>query len=187
MAEHGLYFFDWSRVPGGSIRGSARAAGAAIEADLAGMPRGTDVTLLGHSKGGNAVKHLLGGGGTLPARAVLIDAPLDWLRETASRLMGLGIEPCRLTAAECSIPCVTINNWLDPSGGRLSGLRNYQTLVWQDYLNPYPPHGMKGFLAQRVLQDIGALPPTPSEADVGTGGAGAPAGSAPVAGDEVGP
>jgi hypothetical protein len=100
--------------------------------------------------------------------------------------MGLGIEPCRLTAAECSIPCVTINNWLDPSGGRLSGLRNYQTLVWQDYLNPYPPHGMKGFLAQRVLQDIGALPPAQVEAGVGAGGAGAPAGASPVAGDEAG-
>jgi hypothetical protein len=186
MVEHGLYFFDWSRVPGGSIRGSARAAGAAIEADLANMPHGTDVTLLGHSKGGNAVKHLLGSGGALPSRAVLIDAPLDWLRETASRLMGLGIEPCRLTAAECPVPCVTINNWLDPSGGRLPGLRNYQTLVWQDYLNPYPPHGMKGFLAPRVLQDIGALPPAPGAPELVGGRAGEPAGEQLLAGDEAG-
>ena len=34
-------------------------------------------------------------------------------------------------------------------------------MVWQDYLNPYPPHGMKGFLAERVLRDVGALEPAP--------------------------
>jgi hypothetical protein len=163
MLRTGLHFFDWQRVPQGSIRGSARAAADLIAADLAALPAAADVTLLGHSKGGNAIKHLLAaerdwGQGAPPARAILVDAPVDWLRETVSRLMGLGIERCRLSGPSCTIPCVTINNWLDPSGGRLRGVRNYQTLVWQDYLNPYPPHGMKGFLAERVLRDVGALP-----------------------------
>jgi hypothetical protein len=76
--------------------------------------------------------------------------------------MGVGIERCRLVVDRCGVPCVTVNNWLDPSGGRLRGARNYQTFVWQDYLIPYPPHGMKGFLAELVLRDLGALPDRPT-------------------------
>jgi hypothetical protein len=119
------------------------------------------VTLLGHSKGGTAVKHLLAQPrdwpGARPARAIFVDAPLDRLRELVGSWMGLKIEACRLDGT-CGVPLATINNWLDPSGGRLKGVRNYQTFVWQDYLYPYPPHGMKGFLARRVLTDLGALP-----------------------------
>ena len=165
----GLWFFDWQRLPGGSIKGSMREAARLIAQDLAQLPPGADVTLLGHSKGGNAIKALLATpelrspAGARPARAILVDAPVDWLRETVSRWMGLGIERCRLGLGSgrdaCLVPVVTVNNWLDPSGGRLRGARNYQTFVWQDYLNPYPPHGMKGFLAERVLRDTGALPP----------------------------
>ena len=66
----------------------------------------------------------------------------------------------------------------DPIGGILQHLspsqisanpgiiKAYQTLlgggnqsIWQDYLTPYPPHGMKGRLATRVFRDLGALPP----------------------------
>jgi hypothetical protein len=160
MDTTGLRFFDWQRVPGGSIKGSARAAAGLIAQDLGRLPPDADVTLLGHSKGGNAIKWLLAaprdwGAGAKPARAILIDAPVDWLRETVCRWLGLGVERCRLSARDCPIPIVTVNNWLDPSGGRLRGARNYQTLVWQDYLYPYPPHGLKGFLAQRVLRDLG--------------------------------
>ncbi len=164
----GLRFFDWQRVPGGSIKGSIRDAAALIAQDLAELPAGADVTLLGHSKGGNAIKALLATPlllaetGAQPARAILVDAPVDWLRETVCRWMGFGIERCRLTVQECAVPVVTVNNWLDPSGGRLRGVRNYQTFIWQDYLNPYPPHGMKGFLAEQVLRDLGALPIEPA-------------------------
>ncbi|HET7770622.1 MAG TPA: hypothetical protein VFN74_17745 [Chloroflexota bacterium] len=155
-AEHGLYFFDWRRLPGGSLWASSRAAAALIEEDLAQLPAGADVTLIGHSKGGSALKHLLARGAK-PSRAIFIDAPLDRLRELAGMLLRLRTEPCSLDGS-CGIPMATINNWLDPSGGRLRGVRNYQTFIWQDYLYPYPPHGMKGFLAQRVLADLGALP-----------------------------
>jgi hypothetical protein len=163
MARSGLWFFDWQRVPGGSIRGSTREAAGEIAADLARLPRSPEVTLLGHSKGGSAIKALLAverdwDKGARPARAILVDAPVDWLREVAGRLMGLGLHRVRLSAATCSVPCVTVNNWLDPSGGRLAGFRNYQTLVWQDYITPYPPHGLKSFLAERVLREVGALP-----------------------------
>lgn len=166
MEATGLRFFDWHRVPGGSLRGSTRAAADLMADDLEHLPHTVDVTLLGHSKGGNAIKLLLAGErawqlGAKPARAILVDAPVDWLRETASRLMGLGIERCRLPAQDGAVVCATVNNWLDPSGGRLRGVRNYQTFIWQDYLHPYPPHGMKGFLAKRVLSDMGALPAEP--------------------------
>ena len=157
----GLWFFDWRRVDGGSLWGSSRAASEAIARDLAALPTDADVTLLGHSKGGTAVKHLLAQPrdwpGARPARAIFVDAPLDRLRELVGSWMGLKIEACRLDGT-CDVPLATINNWLDPSGGRLKGVRNYQTFVWQDYLQPYPPHGMKGFLARRVLTDLGALP-----------------------------
>ena len=59
MAAAGLRFFDWQRVPGGSIRGSTREAAHLIAIDLAELPASADVTLLGHSKGGNAIKLLL--------------------------------------------------------------------------------------------------------------------------------
>ncbi|HEX2032888.1 MAG TPA: hypothetical protein VHS99_01765 [Chloroflexota bacterium] len=186
MAATGLYFFDWRRVPGGSLRGSTRAAARLVIDDLATLPAGADVTLLGHSKGGNVVKHVLEGvslqvaGGasvTCPARAILVDAPVDWLRELACRLLGLGVERCQLPVGGGRVPCVTINNWLDPSGGRLPGSRNYQTLIWQDYLRPYPPHGLKGFMARRVLGDLGALPPEGAEGAQAPRGAHAPAGA----------
>ena len=161
MAEHGLYFFDWRRLDGGSLWASSKAAASLIAEDLAALPGDVDLTLIGHSKGGSALKHLLARGalprGAKPARAIFVDAPLDRLRELGGMLMGLKTEPCALDAS-CGIPMATVNNWLDPSGGRLRGVRNYQTLIWQDYLYPYPPHGMKGFLAKRVLRDLGALP-----------------------------
>ena len=161
MAEHGLYFFDWRRLPGGSLWASARAAAGHIAQDLAALPAGSDLTVIGHSKGGNALKHLLARGeplsGARTARAIFIDAPIDRLRELAGLLMGLKTEMCALDGS-CGVAMATINNWLDPSGGRLRGVPNYQTLIWQDYLYPYPPHGMKGFLAERVLRDLGALP-----------------------------
>ncbi len=167
MERTGLWFFDWRRVPGGSLWGSSRAAAHLIVQDLGQLPSDADVTLLGHSKGGNAIKHLLaaprewayaGAEGARPARAIFVDAPIDRPREWAGRLLRLRTEPCRLDGKRCAIPLATVNNWLDPSGGRLKGVPNYQTWVWQDYLLPYPPHGMKGFLAERVLRDLGALP-----------------------------
>ena len=162
MAATGLRFFDWQRVPGGSVRGAARAAADLIATDLAKLPAGSEVTLVGHSKGGSAIKHLLAAErdwatGARPARAIFVDAPVDRLRETAGRLMRLGVERCRLSANGQGVACATVNNWLDPSGGRLAGVPNYQTFIWQDYLSPYPPHGMKGRLAERVLRDLGAL------------------------------
>jgi hypothetical protein len=166
MDATGLHFFDWRRVPGGSTRGSARAAAELIAHDLAQIPATADMTLIGHSKGGSALKHLLAVDrewpGARPSRAIFVDAPVDWLREVCGGLMRLGIERCRLSATGCTIPMATVNNWLDPSGGRLEGVPNYQTFIWQDYLNPYPPHGMKGFLAERVLGDLGALPQQPA-------------------------
>jgi hypothetical protein len=164
-AESGLRFFNWELVPGGSIRGTVREAAEVLAADLGKLPQDADLTLIGHSKGGNVIKYLLSvpreWQGAKPARAIMVDAPVDWLRESVSWLMRVGIGPCRWPAAGCGVPVVTVNNWLDPSGGRLPGVPNYQTFVWQDYLNPYPPHGMKGFLAERVLRDLGALPPAP--------------------------
>jgi hypothetical protein len=161
-AATGLRFFDWSRVPQGSIRGSARTAADVVAADLAALPPDVDVTLIGHSKGGNVIKYLLSAPrewpGARPARAILVEAPVDWLREFVSWTFRLGIDVCSWPKGGCGLPVVTVNNWLDPSGGRLRGAPNYQTFVWQDYLNPYPPHGMKGFLAERVLRDLGALP-----------------------------
>ena len=164
MTENGLYFFDWRRLPGGSLWASARAAAALIAEDLAALPPETDLTLIGHSKGGNALKHLLARGtpetGAKPACAIFVDAPIDRLRELGGVLMRLKTEPCALDGS-CGVPMATVNNWLDPSGGRLRGVPNYQTFIWQDYLHPYPPHGMKGFLAERVLRDLGALPSGP--------------------------
>jgi hypothetical protein len=164
MCVTGLRFFDWRRVPGGSVKGLSRTAAAQIADDLARLPAGSDVTLLGHSKGGNAVAFVLAAHrdwaqGAQPARAVVVGAPVDAPRQLAGRLLGLGIERCRLSQRYLRVPCATVNNWLDPSGGRSRGARNYQTLVWQDHLEPYPPHGLKDFLAERVLSDLGALPP----------------------------
>lgn len=167
MVDTGLHFFDWRRLRGGSLWASSRAAAGLIGQDVAELPPGCDLTLLGHSKGGNAIKHLLASpeqwARARTTRAIFVDAPVDRLRELTGVLMGFKTEPCRLDAS-CGIPMATVNNWLDPSGGRLPGVPNYQTFVWQDYLVPYPPHGLKGFLAQRVLQDLGALP-SPSESE----------------------
>ena len=160
MQACGLLFFDWRAVPGGSIRGSVRAAQALLYEQMRGLH---NITLIGHSRGGNVIKYLLTAGHDWvevekPRHAIFIDAPIDWLREVCGWLLGTGIGPCRLCPEEVGVTCVTINNWLDPIGGRIRGARNYQTCIWNDYMRPYPPHGMKGRLARRVLADLGALP-----------------------------
>lgn len=169
----GIRFLDWRRVPGGSIRGRVDAAVALLVADLRAMPIGTPVTLIGHSKGGNVIKHLLAAdrrsreaglhpvweGGGAPAHAVIVCAPVDPVREVACAAMGLGVRPVRWPGGTPAIPMATVNNWYDPSGGRLAGVPNYQVRRWNDHFVPWPPHGMKSFLARRVLGDLGALPP----------------------------
>src|SRR5919199_72661 len=42
MDATGLRFFDWQRVPGGSIKGSIRDAAALMAQDLAQLPAGAD-------------------------------------------------------------------------------------------------------------------------------------------------
>ncbi len=171
-AETGMRFFDWRRLPGGSSFASVDSAVAMVIADLRNMVPGTSVTLIGHSKGGSVIKHLLiaahratkadlpvpwDGGATL-RHGICIDAPLDLIREVGCIM--LGIRPRIWPASRPGVPvtCATINNWYDPSGGRLAGVPNYQVRTWNDNFHPWPPHGMKSSLAHRVLGDLGALP-----------------------------
>jgi len=170
--ETGITFFDWRRLPGGSTFASVDRAVATVAADLRHMNPGTSVTLIGHSKGGSVIKHLLiaahratesdlpvpwDGGATL-RHGICIDAPLDLIREAGSIMFG--IRPRIWPASRPGVPvaCATINNWYDPSGGRLAGVPNYQVRTWNDNFHPWPPHGMKSGLARRVLGDLGAVP-----------------------------
>lgn len=168
----GIHFLDWRVVPGGSIRGVVADGVRLLRGRLDALPAGTTVTLLGHSKGGNVIKHLLADasrttgatvdpprGGVIPAHAVLLDAPVDPVREVACAALGLGIRPVHWRGSPAGLRMATVNNWYDPSGGRLAGVPNYQVRVWNDRFVPWPPHGMKSFLARRVLGDLGALPP----------------------------
>ncbi|MFM7196912.1 MAG: hypothetical protein ACKO2D_03385 [Chloroflexota bacterium] len=179
MRSSGVRFLDWRQVPGGSMFGKVDAAAAVLKGHLDELPPGTDVTLIGHSKGGNVIKRYLTGlpgarhtHGMQPAgdpelanlplrttsvRAVMICAPVDLVREIACAALGFGIRPTRWPGVPDSARVATVNNWLDPSGGRLHGVRNYQVRVWNDHFVPWPPHGMKSFLARRVLTDLGAI------------------------------
>lgn len=179
MRSSGVRFLDWRQVPGGSIFGKVDAAAALLQGHLDELPPGTDVTLIGHSKGGNVIKRYLTGlagarraDGQQPAgdpepsdrspritivRAVMICAPVDPVREATCAALGLGIRPARWLGVPDGARVATVNNWLDPSGGRLRGVRNYQVRVWNDHFVPWPPHGMKSFLARRVLTDLGAI------------------------------
>jgi hypothetical protein len=176
----GIRFLDWRRVPGGSIRGSVDDAFNLLDEHLRELPLGTDLTLVGHSKGGNVVKRFLahiadmhraddrqamtstvtvkGSPEGLAVRAAIICAPVDPLREVACAALGLGIRPVRWRGVPDGVRMATINNWFDPSGGRLRGVPNYQVRLWNDNFVPWPPHGMKSALARRVLADLGAIP-----------------------------
>ena len=173
--ETGIRFFDWRQLQGGSTFASVDKAVATVVADLRNMAPGTSVTLIGHSKGGSVIKHLLiaahrateaglplpwDGGATLH-HGICIDAPLDLIREVGSIMFG--IRPRFWPASRPGVPvtCATINNWYDPSGGRLAGVPNYQVRTWNDNFHPWPPHGMKSGLARRVLSELGALPGLP--------------------------
>jgi len=179
MRSSGVRFVDWRQVPGGSTFGTVDAAAALLQGHLDELPPGTDVTLIGHSKGGNVIKRYLteligarhaygmqAAGGSEPTnhspratnvRAVMICAPVDLVREATCAALGLGIRPTRWPGVPDGAQVATVNNWLDPSGGRLHGVRNYQVRVWNDHFVPWPPHGMKSFLARRVLTDLGAI------------------------------
>ena len=176
----GIHFLDWRRVPGGSIRGTVDGALALLTHHLCDLPPGADVTLVGHSKGGNVIKRYLvqiadadrandrsddrlpstGRGSPEPirVRAAMICAPVDPLREIACAALGLGIRPSRWSGVPRGVRVATINNWFDPSGGRLRGVPNYQVRLWNDNFVPWPPHGMKSAMARRVLSDLGAVP-----------------------------
>lgn len=176
----GIHFLDWRRVPGGSIRGTVDGALALLTHHLCDLPPGADVTLVGHSKGGNVIKRYLvqvadadrandRSDDRLPStgrrspepirvRAAMICAPVDPLREIACAALGLGIRPSRWSGVPRGVRVATINNWFDPSGGRLRGVPNYQVRLWNDNFVPWPPHGMKSAMARRVLSDLGAVP-----------------------------
>ena len=79
----------------------------------------------------------------------------------AAGMLGQSIEQSGLLPkglpALLYVRVATINNWFDPSGGRLAGVPNYQVRLWNDNFVPWPPHGMKSALARRVLSDLGAV------------------------------
>jgi hypothetical protein len=92
------------------------------------------------------------------------------LREIACAVVGLGIRPIGWHGVPDGVRVATVNNWYDPSGGRLRGVPNYQVRLWNDNFLPWPPHGLKSSLAQHVLADLGALQgplPLPHLAGVG--------------------
>lgn len=183
----GIRFFDWRRLPGGSTRASVDAAVEVLEHHLSCLAPGTDVTLVGHSKGGNVVKALLQArqarqpkalvppGAILDdrlmsaspntgvtfspvtIRAAIICAPVDVVRERIGAALGFGLRPISWQGTPDGVQVATITNLYDPSGGRLHGVPNYHVRIWNDHFIPWPPHGMKSGLARQVLADLGAV------------------------------
>ena len=159
MATYRVYFYNWRRTPGGSTHGDVRHAARQVRADLQTL---RNVVLVGHSKGGAVIKYLLGAdwpwdAGTRPLGAIFVDAPLDPLRELVGAAFRWGLHPTLRWQAPADVPCLTINNWLDTSGGRLRGVENIQVWLWNDNLQPYPPHGMKSRQAPEALRRLRAL------------------------------
>ncbi len=159
MAAYRVYFYNWRRTPGGSTHGDVRQAAWHVRSDLQTL---RNVVLVGHSKGGAVIKHLLGadwpwGAGTRPLGVIFLDAPLDLLRELVGAALRWGLRPTPRWRPPADVPCLTINNWLDLSGGRLRGVENIQVWLWNDYLQPYPPHGMKSRQAPEAIRCLRAL------------------------------
>ena len=121
MRSSGVRFLDWRQVPGGSMFGKVDAAAAVLKGHLDELPPGTDVTLIGHSKGGNVIKRYLTGlpgarhtHGMQPAgdpelanlplrttsvRAVMICAPVDHLAIGLESNKEINAPPKPITAA----------------------------------------------------------------------------------------
>ena len=156
MAAYRVYFYNWRRIPGGSTHGDVRQAALQVRSDLQML---RNVVLVGHSKGGAVVKYLLGadwpwGAETRPLGAIFVDAPLDLLREMVGAAFRWGLRPSLRWRPPADVPCLTINNWLDFSGGRLRGVENVQVSLWNDYMTPYPPHGMKSRQAAAAIRRL---------------------------------
>ena len=159
MAAYRVYFYNWQRTPGGSTHGDVRHAARQVRADLQTL---RNVVLVGHSKGGAVIKYLLRadwpwGAGTRPLGAIFVDVPLDPLREVVGAVFRWGIRPTLRWQPPSDVSCLTINNWLDLSGGRLRGVENIQVWLWNDNLQPYPPHGMKSRQAPEALRRLRTL------------------------------
>ena len=160
MAAYRLYFYNWRRTPGGSTHGDVRHAARQIRADLQTL---RNVVLVGHSKGGAVIKYLLGADWPWRRSARDHSARYSWTCRSIHCVRwwerysdGACAPPCA-GSPPADVSCLTINNWLDLSGGRLRGVENIQVWLWNDNLQPYPPHGMKSRQAPEALGRLRAL------------------------------
>ena len=167
MREHAIYLFNWNY----DLKSSPVAASRDAHVDEAMWPlfyqlQGLkDITLLGHSKGGNLVLNFLqhideffwGNGFQRPKNAVLIDALTNkgFIKQTGSlihgmqprrRFFGLG-EP---TVSGCGVNVINIYNAFDPVNGWVRGSVHgaWNHRVFEPGLGF---HSHKGSMAETVL------------------------------------
>jgi hypothetical protein len=170
MAETGVHIFNWNACDcaGGlgplgeaSSKASVAWAEGALYEQMKGM---RDITLVGHSKGGNLVLNFVrdlgnyawGGGVERPKNAVIIDAPkttIDVVLLSRSKLTWPSV-------AGSGVNTVNIYNPFDPVNagpyGYVWGATNHLDLGvdvnrWRDYLWPLWAHSNKSRWANIVL------------------------------------
>jgi RHS repeat-associated protein len=156
MNVTGIHIFNWSECDCGVGQAASRNATInwamdELSQEMAGMQ---DITLVGHSKGGNLalnyLQHL--SGRVKPKNAVIIDAPrpLAWVWGSGSKfawgsVVGSGVNT------------VNIFNSVDPVNGGLimgyiRGATNYVALE-VGAVDSWLVHSTKGYLADKVLNE----------------------------------
>jgi hypothetical protein len=161
MSDTGVHFFNWNACDcaigdGYFDRASSKATMDWARDDLARQMDGMeDITLVGHSKGGNLVtSYVQSGKGPRPKNAVIIDSPIS------PNIIGFGAGADALMPSVIGSGVRTVNifNYWDPVNGGptgfIFGAENY--LVFRMFEDTFV-HGIKGYLANEVISSLNVM------------------------------
>lgn len=159
--KFGVKIFNWQNVDGGSWFGDVGDAASLLSYQMKDMQ---DVTILAHSKGGAVAEEYLhrmqtgasGGALTAVARFALIDPAINPVFDLMGLLGVAGFQHNVVSLANWNgssrKPAVeTINNWLDPIGGRIEGAKNFQALTIESFAaSRFPPLAAVNWYVQGI-------------------------------------
>jgi len=159
MADTGVHIMNWEGIgadPDKAAKtGDLNKTAVALDRQLQGMK---DIILLGHSRGGKVIEWYLGAYSQRTATvqgAILVESPTSIPWEVAGTVAGLNTWPNPLFGQRTEAKIVTINNFLSPVGGLISGSENFQTLAVDGGFNIFKGetvvHGLKNYLAGPVF------------------------------------
>jgi RHS repeat-associated protein len=173
LASRQIQFMNWSAVNSSNPDDAAKHGdldkiSAVLDSQLQGK---TNNVLFGHSRGGKVIEWYLGHYAKRTVQvdaAILVEAPTSLFSEVGGMAVGTNTPPSSVYGRDAwfvqgiETRIVTVNNFLFPGGGLISGAENFQTLALDggEFVSRQSTHGAKNFLAGYVFDYLrGKSPP----------------------------